>query len=226
MGFKRIFIFLFEIFVIYFALKKSNSNYLIKILNVGFLLFIFVSFMSINVFLRPYFITTVPIILIDIAYLINTANNSKKFFVFLFALYLTNQMLGNIYIYKMNRANIEFRAITREFINKIPEDALVGGDLICWFIRPSLDWVTSEKINQDFKNTNKLQNSYIYWFNLPYPAYLRSSLSKKKSVFLSKETNINKRLSPSKNSFKEMQLIHTFENPNYSEIELWKLKIK
>ena len=66
----------------------------------------------------------------------------------------------------------------------------------------------------------------IFWFHLPYPAHMRSSLSKEKSVFLSKETNVEKKVSIPNNIFRESSLVTSFMNPNYSEIELWKRKLK
>ena len=73
---------------------------------------------------------------------------------------------------------------------------------------------------------NKNSGEEIMWFYLPYPAYYRSSLSKERSESLSEETNIEKKLGFPKYIFKESSLITSFSNPNYSEVELWKTKLK
>ena len=69
MGIKRIYIFIFEFIIINIALIKAKPGSLIKILNLSFLSFIVISFSSIYMFLRPYFILLVPILMIDLGFI-------------------------------------------------------------------------------------------------------------------------------------------------------------
>ena len=122
--------------------------------------------------------------------------------------------------------NLSLKELNNEFV-KLPDDSQYGGDVVFWFLKPSLNWFLADNINnysQEMRNINS--GKEIFWFHLPYPAHMRSSLSKEKSVFLSKETNVEKKVSIPNNIFRESSLVTSFMNPNYSEIELWKTKLK
>ena len=226
MGIKRIYIFIFELFIVIIALVKSKPKSLIKILNLSVISFMIISFASINVFLRPYFLLIIPTIIVDLGFIFRNIKASRRLISFLFFIYLLNQLAGNIFIYKININNQSLKEINSQFVN-LPDDSQYGGDVVFWFLKPSLDWLLADNIDNYSEEQRKINSGKkILWFHLPYPAHLRSSLSKEKSVFLSKETNIDKKVSLPNNIFKESSLITSFVNPNYSEIQLWDTKLK
>ena len=226
MGIKRIYIFIFEFTIIIISLIKAKPGSLIKILNLSTLSIMIISFASINVFLRPYFIMLVPTVIIDLGFIFRNVKVSKRLIYFLFSLYLLNQLAGNIYIYKINMQNLTLKEINNKFVN-LSDDTQYGGDVVFWFLKPSLNWLLADNINNYSEEIRKINSGKkVLWFHLPYPAHMRSSLSREKSVFLSKETNIEKKVSLPSNIFKESSLITSFFNPNYSEIELWDTKLK
>jgi len=229
MGIKRIYIFIFEFLIINIALIKSKPGSLIKILNLSFLSFIIISFTSIDMFLRPYFILLVPILIVDLGFIFRNIKLSKSLITFLFSLYLLNQLAGNVYIYKSNINNMSLKEINNQLVD-FPDDSQYGGDVLYWFLKPSLNWFTFDNIDNISepmrKKMKKNSGKEILWFYLPYPTYYRSSLSKERSESVSRETDIEKKLRFPKYIFKESSLITSFSNPNYSEIELWKTKLK
>ena len=220
MGYKRFFIFLFELILITFALYKSHPKGFIRLVNTSYLVFYLFCFFSINIYLRPYYVTLVPITIINIGFILSHVKSSKKFISFFFALYLINQLIGNIYIYKTNIDNFSMQEIKNSFI-ELPSNILLGGDLVCWFFDPRLDWLMNEDINSRDRTSEINQGKDIYWFHLPSPSFVKTSLSKKRSIFLD-DGDMPKGVL-FKNIYKNQKLISSLKNPNFEDIQLWKL---
>ena len=220
MGYKRFYVFLFELSLIIFVLYKSHSKGFIRLVNVSYVLFYFICFFSINIYLRPYYVTLVPITIINIGFILNHVNSSKKLISCLFALYLINQLIGNIYIYQTNIDNLSMHELKKSFI-KLPTNSILGGDLVCWFFDPRLDWLKEEDINLRDRTSITNLGKDVYWFHLPSPSFAKTSLSKKRSIFLDNGDNPKGILS--NNMYKNQKFISSLKNPNFEDIQLWKL---
>ena len=53
--------------------------------------------------------------------------------------------------------NLSLKELNNEFV-KLPEDSQYGGDIVFWFLKPSLNWLLADNIN-NYSQEMRIRNS-------------------------------------------------------------------
>ena len=137
--------------------------------------------------------------------------------------------MGNIYYLKNYSASIPLKEM-REFNKYIDNDKMIGGYNLCWFIKPSLDWI--HQIRPYLKKDQQWSSSFYDDVELPKEEFYWIYHKGVSSFYESKNPEWYNITPFFKREFSNKELIYKIKgkqkkgkisSSNNEEIELWKI---
>ena len=226
MGIKRIYIVLFEFFIIIYGLIKSRVNNYLLLINLST---IFVLIFSFNTtFSRPYYVILSHLVIINLGFLMSENIKLNKILFLAISFFIFNLFIGNIYYLQTYPSSISIKEM-RELNKYIDENKIIGGFNSAWFINPSLEWIHQNRpyIREDepyskLYNDIEMPKEEFYWLNHKGTSIYYESINPEDNIIPFNQID-----------FSNKKLIHTIQvkpkkgkvnlDSNNEKIELWKI---
>ncbi|MBT5954824.1 phospholipid carrier-dependent glycosyltransferase [bacterium] len=162
MGTKRAFLVAIEFFVVAWGLTQFKRNHFVFFLSVVTLLYFVFSQLLFQPYLRPYYTLLIPSIVLLIGLFVDRARVKRPTFILVVFLYAGYSLLGNVYLFWMNRSNDDYDSLKKEVVKSLPsyENIFINSHYF-WF------WFKSDaRYGHEFRgSTQSLENHDLYILN-------------------------------------------------------------